>query len=282
MPSFHIVTRDAFRNRLYWLAGRAVFLWALLAAWILELPPGSARAGAVTEAPANPASTTVLLPDLRTLPPSGLRVELKAGNARELRLSNTIWNSGSGPLELLGARDSATEKSLVYQLITRSDGSIYERKVGEFVWHPTHDHWHMDGFAVYLLRSLRQNGSLGEVVSASDKISYCVMDTNVVDAANPNFPNRRRYYQCDRALQGLSAGWGDQYKSHLDGQSLDITDLPDGCYALESTVNPEASLFETNTNNNTAIVFLELKSDRVAEVPASELGEAGCIRNRTK
>jgi hypothetical protein len=209
-------------------------------------------------------------------------VERKPGNVREIRLSNTIWNSGSGPLELMGVRDPETRRTLVYQLISRSDGSVYERTVGEFVWHPTHDHWHMDGFAVYLLWNIQWNGNLGQVVSASDKISYCVMDTNVVDADNPNFPRQRRYYQCDRELQGLSAGWGDQYKSHLDGQSLDISDLPDGCYALESTVNPQASLFETNPDNNTAIVFVKLKSDSVVEIPAGELGEAGCVHNRMK
>ena len=41
-----------------------------------------------------------MLPDLRTLPPSDLEIVILPDGARELRLSNTIWNSGAGAPEL--------------------------------------------------------------------------------------------------------------------------------------------------------------------------------------
>ena len=111
------------------------------------------------------------------------------------------------------------------------------------VWHPTHDHWHLAGFSIYELWTLAPSGTLlDEIISSSDKVSYCVIDTDIINSQNPNFAPRRGYYGCGKALQGLSAGWGDADKSFLDGQEIHLAGAGDGFYALKSTTNPDASL----------------------------------------
>ena len=225
------------------------------------------------------ASSALSLPDLRTLPPTDLRIAPLAGGKRELRLSNTIWNSGQGPLELSGEINPVTSRTRVHQRITTSNGSLLEVFVGEFIWHPGHDHWHFEDFTLYELWSLQPNGGLDYVVVSSDKLSYCVIDTDPVDRENPAFSPLRNYFDCGQSLQGLSAGWGDTYKSHLDGQALDITHIPDGNYALVSSVNPGTILLEADHNNNRAVVLLEIRGNRLKVVTPEEIRRVNCREN---
>jgi hypothetical protein len=94
----------------------------------------------------------------------------------------------------------------------------------------------------------------------------------VANPDNANFENRRRYYGCGRQLQGLSPGWGDKYAAYIEGQSMDITDVPDGVYALVSTANPDARLIEADYGNNTATIYIEIagRTVTVAERPGQD------------
>jgi hypothetical protein len=219
----------------------------------------------------------LLLPDMRTLPPFDLRIVPLADGRRELRLSNTIWNSGQGPLELNGEFNAATSQIRVYQHVITSNGSPIELLVGEFIWHPTHDHWHFEDFTLYELRSLQPDGELDSVATSSDKLSYCLLDTDPVEHANPAFSPYRNYFDCGQSLQGLSAGWGDTYKSHLDGQALDITALPDGYYALVSTVNPGVIVMEANYKNNSALVYLEIRGSKLEVITLDKIRRGNCL-----
>ncbi len=60
-------------------------------------------------------SSRLMLPDLRTLPPSDLEIVVLPDGSRELRLSNTIWNSGAGALELEGEINPRTRMTRVVQ-----------------------------------------------------------------------------------------------------------------------------------------------------------------------
>jgi hypothetical protein len=153
------------------------------------------------------ASVVTYLPDLRTLPLSDLHIQLLSRGRRFLRLENTIWNSGQGPLELTGEFNAATSRTRVHQHIYTADDNRRDVLVGEFVWHPTHDHWHFDEFTLYELWTLTPDYHLGQVVATSDKLSYCVMDTDVVDKDHPHLSLRQGYGGCGQLLQGLSAGW---------------------------------------------------------------------------
>ena len=253
---------------------------ASIAAWdtsALPLPDASSRAEPEPKIPAKD-----YLPDLRTLPMTELRLQPLPGGWRFIRLANTIWNSGQGPLELIGEFNADTNQTRVHQQIYTSTDSQRRILVGEFVWHPTHDHWHMGQFTLYELWALNPDLSLGSIVASSDKLSYCAMDTDPVDLGHPRFSLRRGYVGCGQYKQGLSVGWGDTYQSFLDGQSLDVTGLPDGYYALISAVNPDGLILEENYANNAARAYLELRGDRMTVVTLKHIKMTQCDESLCK
>ncbi|UCH58393.1 MAG: hypothetical protein JSV61_09230 [Anaerolineales bacterium] len=221
-------------------------------------------------------SRNLLLPDLRTLPPYDLGIERLPDGSRELRLANTIWNAGAGPLELEGQFNPETRKTRVVQHIQARIGAPFDNLVGEFVWHVTHDHWHFEEFSLYELYTLTPEGKLDTVVSSSDKVSYCVIDTDVIDTEKESFSPLKRYRSCGQVLQGLSVGWGDTYKSYFDGQSLRLALVKDGYYALKSTANPGAILLESNYQNNAAILYLDIRGEQVEPLEPAEFFERRC------
>jgi hypothetical protein len=249
------------------------------AGWAHPAPPDPDAPGRVVLQPDDPA---LQRPDLRTLPLWDLHIRILPDGRRLLRLANTIWNSGQGPLELTGEFNAATNRTRVFQHIYTVDGETREILVGEFVWHPTHDHWHFDEFTLYELWTLEPDHSLGKVVASSDKLSYCVIDTDVVDRGLPAFSQRRRYLDCNQRQQGLSVGWGDTYKSYLDGQSLDLNGLPNGFYALTSTVNPNRAILEENYTNNSTRTYLEIMGDRLVVVSLKQIRADECSESRCK
>jgi hypothetical protein len=188
-----------------------------------------------------------------------------------------IWNSGDGPLELEGIHNTAVRQTVVVQHIHASAGTQLDHQVGQFVYHPTHDHWHFAEFTLYELWSLTPAGGLDAVLSSSDKLSYCVIDTDVIAPDHPAFEARKRYYGCGSRLQGLSAGWGDEYKSHLDGQSIHLEGVKDGFYALKSTANPDAILLESNYSNNAALLYLEVRGEHLEQLTHDEVVDRRCL-----
>jgi Lysyl oxidase len=205
----------------------------------------------------------LLLPDLQTRPPYDLEITVLPDGAHELRLSNTIWNSGTGPLELEGSFNPATSRTRVEQHVAVPGGKTLNHLVGEFIWHAQHDHWHFEEFSVYELWTLAPDGKLDKLVSSSEKISYCVIDTDIVDSQMEGYSSLRIYQGCGKSLQGLSVGWGDTYKSHLDGQSIYLPFARDGFYALQSTANPDAILLEADYENNTGLTYLNISQGKI-------------------
>jgi len=221
-------------------------------------------------------AAALLLPDLQTLPPHKFDIRLVAGNRRMLRLANTVWNSGVGPLELEGSFNRETGRTAVDQRVYTAGGEVTLTPVGEFIFHIGHDHFHIENFARYDLWALTEGGTHAWVAATSAKLSYCLIDTDSIDPTNPAYEDRRRYLGCGRTLQGLSPGWGDEYDSFLDGQSLDITSLPDGLFALTSSANPDGRLHELDYTNNTATVYLLIVGNSVEEVAPPEAAREPC------
>jgi hypothetical protein len=112
--------------------------------------------------------------------------------------------------------------------------------VGEFIFHPQHLHWHLEGFSLYEIWSLTLEGKLEARLASSKKVSYCVLDislkTPIVSKTASATP---RYLTCGSSIQGISPGWMDTYKESFAGQWLEITHLKGGNYALVSTVDPD-------------------------------------------
>lgn len=211
----------------------------------------------------------LLLPDLRTLPPTDLLLQILRGQGlTRLRFTNTIWNNGPGDLDMRAAPFPLPGAVQVSQVIRRTDDSEMFQPAGVFDYHDVHAHWHWEGFSVYQVWSLTPTGRLDQVVASSDKVGYCLLDMAPYPGSDaPPFPDgmtpstRAQYGGCIWTHQGISAGWIDAYRSNIGGQYVDITGLPDGVYALQSTVDPENIIREGDETNNGAVVYFRLAGE---------------------
>ena len=209
-------------------------------------------------------------PDLQTLPPSDVRVQRdRVTGTRELRFSNTVANLGQGRLEVMPVNYASTGVTEAYQRVYTHDVSgawsiLDTVHAGTFEFHTSHGHWHFQGFALYELRGVAADGSIGDqVVASSEKISFCMMDTTRVSSAIQHSSNKT-YSTCTRdEAQGISVGWADTYSWRLAGQSLDITNVPNGVYWLVSTADPDSRLLETDDSNNRGAVQVSIKGNKV-------------------
>lgn len=216
-----------------------------------------------------------LLPDLVTAPITGLSIDRSHGH-KSLRFANTIANDGLGVVELRPRRrdcdgdGSFADDRLAIQRIYVDDGSgKFERgvdtigrtlEVGCMRFHPAHDHWHLDRFARYILRSVGDT----TVVSRAPKVSFCVRDSLPYDPDVPGHPPTPHYGECQRnTITGLSVGWGDLYGASLAGQELSLAGLPNGRYCLTSIADPRDSIDESNEANNAASALLRIQARRV-------------------
>ena len=127
-----------------------------------------------------------------------------------------------------------------------------------------HRHWHLLRFDRYELRT--RTGSLAR---PDRKTGFCLGDRYNAQAREriPGEPLRAVWtHNCGknqpervRIEQGISPGYGDDYVPRLEGQYVDITELPAGRYILVHRVNPERELRESSYANNAASVLLELR-----------------------
>jgi len=146
-----------------------------LAACVVALA-GSAMAQSVVDRP----------PNLKPLPASSVSLVADASGGSTLRFSTTSWNNGTGPLQLeAGPVDTGSGKQQVLQRVFLSDGTSFHRLAGYFEWHPAHNHFHFDDYALYTLQPVNAPG--GSVRTGS-KMTFCVMDNAKVDTSLPGAP----------------------------------------------------------------------------------------------
>src|SRR5262249_44578964 len=91
---------------------------------------------------------------------------------------------------------------------------------------------------------------------AGHKQGFCVVDVVKVGAAGAT-RDPRTYWDCF-GNQAISVGWGDEYTFNLDGQWIDVTDVPTGTYMLEVETNPGHTYLEASYSNNTAAVQVKV------------------------
>ena len=198
-----------------------------------------------------------LYPDLRPRPPSELvfDTEVLADGATHhvLRFTTVVWNAGRGRLELEGTPRPRDRGTPVYQnLYDRPAGGarVAHRRVAvDLVFHPGHDHYHLEDFAAYLLLRKDADGAYRPTTKRGAKASFCVMDSEWVRG-----PHRPHYEACGRALQGLTPGWADAYGAWLPDQWVDLGAAPlaDGDYAVKVTADPRNKLDEGGRDGNNA------------------------------
>lgn len=213
-----------------------------------------------SEPPVKPEE--LLLPDLVMLPPRDLLIA-RAGNFRKLRFTSIFANTGRGAFEAIGHTDRSRGLTFASQYVKKIDGSGYYKEIGQFLYHPAHRHWHIEGYVKYELLDLK-NGKPGQVVASSDKQSVCLWDERLNDPQLPDTPKNRVYpAECNSQIQGISIGWSDIYNARIEGQELDITTLTDGSYLLRYVVNPDQRFLESDYTNNSNQVTLSITDNRV-------------------
>lgn len=197
-------------------------------------------------------------PDIRPLPASNFSlVNDNAAGTSTLRFATTSWNHGRGPLEIVaGSVDTGSGKQQVYQRVFLSDGTSFLHLAGWFEWHPTHNHFHFDDYALYTLQPVNAPGGSQRT---GQKTTFCVMDNTRVDTSLPGAPLNAVYSSCGSQIQGMSVGWGDTYGAALPGQEIDFTDNTDGIYQLKIEIDPYARLVEVDRGDNVSCVLLSIR-----------------------
>jgi hypothetical protein len=276
------------------VAGAAV---ALLSAIVAG---GTAFSGS-----ARTSKTAALYPDLRTVVPTHLQL-VNAGQKEILRFSNGIANTGAGPWALrpdpfpenatpdtttIAAVQEFRDANAYYQCGTQpknvSDcyNVIDEKVAGEFVYHPAHNHWHIEHVALF---EIRKGSPTGKIVGGNSvKTTFCLIDWYKLEGNSPT--TERVFFDCYASYQGISSGWVDQYHQSTEGQQLDLTGVPNADdYYLVSTSNYARVYTETDYSNNTAWVRFRLRSDSngnrkidVLEHSPCQMGTGLCGENST-
>lgn len=190
-----------------------------------------------------------------------------------LRMSNGTPNIGDGPLHLYGGADLGNGTQEVIQRVFNADGSFYDRVAGSFIYHPTHSHIHVENWCVYRLREILPGDGVGDIVAEGAKTSFCVLDLGLYDSSLPNFDPSPDYTSCGSTTQGLSVGWLDVYSKGLDGQLIDISDVPDGEYWLESEVDPNDNFLELDETNNAKRIKVSIGGTTTIQPDAYEPNE---------
>jgi hypothetical protein len=223
-----------------------------------------------------------LLPDI-TVDPADLEdnviqcLQMQDTKIRALRLSVGTPNIGEGPLQLNQLEISAGG---TVQTIYRDDGTTITVPVGgEMGHHELHDHIHYDNWTQ--MRVIDNDPACLDiatrdtscVLSESEKVTFCIMDTDKFDqdiiaewAQRDLVPFSRGMFTdggrvCNSTEQGLTPGWKDVYFYGLPGQWIDITGMPAGEYTIEVQVDPNGQVVESNTDNNVARLPITIDAD---------------------
>jgi hypothetical protein len=229
------------------------------------LPPAAPLQPSPDEA--TPVPHPFLLPDLVPVAPDEIYVSYERGE-KLLRFSTTIENRGEGTLYLRGEGEMAGGEVPATQVIDHREGGMYERPAGRMIRDEAHRHWHFENFALFELWRHEDNLPAGPV-EREHKITFCLIDEARIAPEREDLAAEPRFLECDWRHQGISSGWRETYVASLPGQSLDITSLPNGRYALRTTLDPANLILESDIANNSVTVVLDIEDDDVTVVATS-------------
>ena len=205
------------------------------------------------------------LPDLRSLPSTGIRVQ----KGHFLAFGATVWNGGPSNLVIDGFRRAGEDVMDSYQYFYDQAGDpAGHAQVGTMVWDPRdgHHHWHFRDFARYrLLDSDKQ------AIVRSKKEAFCLAATDAVDYTVPGANwepwNTDLHTACGghgslAVREVLDVGSGDTYTQYRPGQSFNLDGLPDGIYFISVEANPKHNLYEADLTNNNSLRKVRIGTDR--------------------
>lgn len=200
---------------------------------------------------------------------------IEEGAQRCLRFNQSPANLGDGPFELRYLMTAPGDPQL-RQRVYRSDGSFYDRIADSWEFHPTHAHFHYKSFMSSRLWASNSEGRrLGqEPVRTSRKTGFCMIDVdNVAFGRKGDAAKTYGFPRCNAPTDvepqgaymtnGISVGWADVYSWFLPDQYIEVSGVADGYYLLESVVDPDGTVLETNESDNAATTLIRLCGSRV-------------------
>lgn len=178
------------------------------------------------------------------------------GRRKLLRFTTTYPNSGPGDL-IVGAPSAHPE---LFE-VSSCHGHYHFKEYADYRL------WTTSGYAAWsALRSSADPAALSRTLldsrpdiksqmTAGAKRGFCMIDVIPMPGTDPS---TARYTSCS-SNQGISVGWADEYHLGLDGQWIDITNVPRGNYVLEVEVNAERVFAESSYRNNASEVSVRIK-----------------------
>ena len=213
-----------------------------------------------------------LLPELRAVVPDSLQV-VHTQQSDTLRFTNGIANTGLGHWQMEPTFPDGPDGDVTAtQQILDVDGNIvYETIVSTFEFHDEHNHWHIADVTEFSVHSGSPDGPL---VGDSNKVTFCVEDVYAM-VGNSNTADRI-FWDCTVSLQGVQAGWVDQYHQSTPGNQIDITGIAEGTYYLVHNANPDGTFIEEDTTNNKAWTEFIVTYKNNGQVKITETGNTSC------
>ncbi|MBL0044051.1 MAG: hypothetical protein IPP33_06490 [Flavobacteriales bacterium] len=243
-----------------------------------------------------------------------------SSSAGRLRISGATPNVGFGPLEVRGVRadgyrkficgpvvDSVyspltnninfscgngyTAKQILFQRIYHKNDttmSFNEYERGTMTYHPTHAHYHVNGWTTMTLR-LAQPGvtdpTQWPVVASGGKLGFCLtnlytcsgspgyckddhrygLGNNILNTAFGNNYALGSQPGCSDDVQSIVVGKGDIYDEGLDGMWINmLPGLCNGQYHIVAVADPANDFIESNENNNWTSLPITLAAQTAA------------------
>jgi Lysyl oxidase/Bacterial pre-peptidase C-terminal domain len=201
-----------------------------------------------------------------------------------IRFSNGTANIGDGKLYVYGSGvDNGDGTEDIIQRIYFPGGEYIDRTAGQFVFHPSHNHIHVQNWCEYRVRQVLPDDGVGAIVVKGQKTSFCILDLNIYDSSLPNYNPSGEFHTCSSTIQGLSVGWIDVYNKTLSGQNIDITGVPAGTYWLESQADPNNAFLERDEYNNaTRIKFTIGSGGSINPDPYEPNGSVSAVASRVE
>jgi hypothetical protein len=178
--------------------------------------------------------------------------------------STAMTAESGGPLIVKGHRSGVNEPMVADQVIENTDGSVTTRpSIGQLVYEEypgsvSHRHWHYKGFVRYQLRSVSDLS----LVRPDNKAGFCLSDPVLA----PDFCGSVKPGTMT-VDEGLTAGVADYYNPLLEGQYIDVADVPPGDYWLVHWVNASKEICESSYANNAAAVRIALWPNGYGRAP---------------
>ncbi|HSB85234.1 MAG TPA: lysyl oxidase family protein [Ilumatobacteraceae bacterium] len=213
-----------------------------------------------------PPKGVPVLPDLVPEPPIDLQTKHEVSGAWSMRFSSTLVNVGEADFILHG--DRVGDHWVVEQQVAFSEsGSELRPTDADIVWGGDgHDHWHVKRVATYRIEAVDDAGTpmSGGGGRSDTKVGFCFFDSHKKLDGGPKKAQYKRE-GCGKEtdtqfLMGLSPSWGDVYDITLPGQSVDITDLPDGRYRIWAEADPQGWFTEVTRDNNVTWADVKLST----------------------